>query len=170
MEKKNLIVNWVVVAIMALIIVWTYRFQMKNYASLQLQKENEIKKNAVIETISGLEKKMFAYKKLLFRKEINSLVNTINSIAGQDKIKIESMQPLPEQDKQYYTQLLINLGIKFGSYHELGNFVRDLEKSPDIFNIDVIDITSEESAETQGANSGKELSATLKISTYIYKE
>ncbi|MDD5044632.1 MAG: type 4a pilus biogenesis protein PilO [Candidatus Omnitrophica bacterium] len=172
MPKKNLIANVIVLIIIILVIVWVYNFQIKNYNGLQAQKENEIKKNTVIESISGLEKTMLAYKKLLFKKEINSLVTIINNIAAEDKIKIQSMQPLPEENKQYYTQLSINLAVNVASYHALGNFVKDLEKSPDIFNIDVISVVSAKSGDSEAINASTagELNATLKVSTYIYKE
>jgi len=168
MPKKNLILNVIVLIILVLVIAWVYRFQMKNYANLELTKASEIKKSEVIEVISGLEKRMLAYKKILPKKEINTFVNTITDLAGKYRIKIDSMQPIPEEVKDYYIQLSVNLGIAASGYHQLGNFISALERAPEIFDIDVIEVKGQESAE--GAGAAKGLTVTLKVSTYIYKE
>jgi len=163
--KKNLIVNLIVAVILVAGLIWAYNYQMKNFNNLTAQKEAEIKKNAVIEEISKSEKKIFAYKRILSKKEISNLMNSINALAGKNKIKIMTVQPQNDEVEEYYIKQTIRLEVEFKSYHNLGNFISGLEKSPEIFIVNNLDIIS-----LRDSAGGVGLRANLMISTFIYKE
>lgn len=164
--SKNMIVNLVLVVLILVAVFAVYKYQMKKYQGLQIQKDYETEKNSVIEVISRLEKKLTSYKRLLFKKEIGSLVNNINEVARNSGVRVNSVSPMPEEQTEYYTKFVVNLNVAVGSYHSLGNFISTLEKSPEIFSADTVSITSQRVTGTEGSN----LDVNLIISTLTYKD
>ncbi|MCM8779631.1 MAG: type 4a pilus biogenesis protein PilO [Candidatus Omnitrophica bacterium] len=164
--KKSLIVNLIVVVILVMAGVWVYNYQAKVLQGLNQQKEEETRKNAIIEQIGRSEKKMFAYKRLLYRKEISALVSLINKLAAANKIKISSISPMPEDIRDYYIKQGIRLEISAKSYHDVANFVSALEKAPEIFVVETASMVA--AAATEKDSSG--IKANLVVRTYIYKE
>jgi len=163
--NKSTLVNIAITVLLLLCCIWVYRFQMQKYHELEQAKEYETKKNAVIERISRLEKKLFAYKKLLAQKEATQLVNAISRAASASAIQINSIQPQPIEEQEYYKQISVNLNILAKRYHDLGKFISMLEKSPEIFTAKVVKITSKGTKETETL-----LNVTLTVTSLIYKE
>ncbi len=165
--NRNVVVNMLVAALLLGANFLVYNYQMQKYRRLQETKDYETKKNAVIEVINRLEKKLFAYKKILGKKDAAELVNVISRAASSSSVQISSIQPQPEEEQEFYNRLSINLNITTSRYHNLGKFISLLEKSPEIFNARIVSISGRTGS---GDDKGSRLNAVLTVSTLIYKE
>jgi Tfp pilus assembly protein PilO len=121
------------VAVAALIAFNIYQKQLKEANSLKAQKEEELKKNAVLEEMSKLEKKLGAYDNLLPEKEPNTIIATISELAKAANIKIISIKPKERTEEPYFVRLPFGLEIYAPDYHALGKFVGNLESAQEVF-------------------------------------
>jgi Tfp pilus assembly protein PilO len=160
--NKNALLNLVVILIALIIASNIYKTQNRQVESLKAKKENETKKNTVLEEISNLEKKINAYKTLLPKKDAGVIINNLTDIARQSGVKIGAIRPESEQSFTDYVKLPISLEISASDYHKFGKFISVVESYSDVYIVDSVNISS--GSEKQG------LLINLKLSAILYKD
>ncbi|MFH0827303.1 MAG: type 4a pilus biogenesis protein PilO [Candidatus Omnitrophota bacterium] len=143
-KNKNKIINILFVALFLFIAGKIYGKQLEAMNLLVEKKDLELKKNVILDGISGTEKKIAAYRKLLGEKDGSSVINTIGTIAGQTGVKIISVKPTKLEKYLEYVKFPYKLQLSAESYHSLGRFFSRLESHADIFMVDAVEIGLEE--------------------------
>jgi Tfp pilus assembly protein PilO len=161
-KRKNLIFN-IALVLGAVFIAYNFIYtrHLRDLASLKQQKETEIKKNAVLEEISKLEKRLNAYKNFLVKKDTGLVIGTLSDMAKATGLEISSIRPETEQKFLTYTKVPFSLEMYADNYHALGEFISKVENSPDIYTLEDINIR------TQGQ--GNKLSVNLKVNKIFFK-
>lgn len=163
-KNKNLLLNVIIIAVACFIAFnFIYKNQEQELQGLVAKKDVEIKKNAVLENIGRLEKKIDDYKTLLPKRDVGETINTINNLARGAAIKIVSIRPLAAEERTAnYVKSSFEISLSASSYHALGKFISNLESYQDVYIVESADIVSQEA--------GKELTANLKVSAIAVKE
>ena len=161
-KRKNLIFN-IALVLGAVFIAYNFIYirHLRDLASLNQQRQTEIKKNAVLEDVSKLEKRLNAYKNFLVKKDTGLVIGTLSDMAKATGIEISSIQPETEQEFLTYTKVSFSLEMYADNYHALGEFISKMESSPDIYTVEDINIR------TQGP--GNKLSVNLKVNKIFFK-
>lgn len=167
-KYKNQILNGAIVAIALIIAVNIYKSQSLKAEMLVKNKGTEIKKNEVLTSINRLEKKFSAYKKFVNKKDISSVINTINNIAQECGVNINSIKPQAESEEADYIKYPFVLAIAVKNYHTLGRFIAKLESSSDIYAVENIGIRLAYD-QRQKIKDSDEITADLTISTALLK-
>lgn len=171
-KHKNKLVNAAVIVFALIVANNIYGVYARKLEVLQVQTENEIRKNEVLSTISQSEKKVNAYKQLINSKDLSAVLNTISNLAKDFSVSIISVRPRGEVNYSAYTRYGYEMTVLAKDYHALGKFISKLEASPDIFMVHSlyllpVDRRQEESKEMDGggAEESKKLRAELVINT-----
>lgn len=168
--QKNKVVNIVIIILALLIANNIYKGQAKNIAMLRDKKEAELEKNAVLNEIVKLEKKIAATKNMVNSKDISTTINTLSNLAKDSSVKIVSLRPQTEKDYPFYVKYSFDLNVKSSSYHQIGKFISRLENSTDIYAVELINIRPIEGQyipETEATTD--KINAELKVSTILIK-
>ncbi len=167
LKNKNKILNFGIILLLLFIALQIYKYGNQQMNYLIRQKENELKKNKVIESIVSLEKDIEGYKKVFVKKDLGSVMDTISTIAKDSSVKIISIKPISEQAYADYIKSSFLITAQIPNYHSLGNFISQVENYKDIYLVDEVIITSSGSSYAAGSsNTG--LSVSLTISTISY--
>lgn len=177
-KHKKLILNVVVLVVAFMIASNIYKKQMEQRKSLMKEKENEVKKNALLEKIGALEKDTRYLKQLVNKKDSSMLISNISAIAKEQNIKINSVKPKKEEDMQTFYKYSFSLNITAESYYKMARFMLALENSTDIYVVENIGIRKQEGgggysgyqARTAEDTNPDSLSADLTISTILMKD
>lgn len=145
-KNKDKALSAVVIIIALIIAANIYKGQVKLMESIKSQKEIEIKRNDALTEISSLQKKMNSYKDNLGKKDANSIINTINKIAQEVGVSIDSIRPQDEVGDSTYTQYSFRLILKAESYHLIGKFISRIESDPAVYIVGDIKIRSKAAA------------------------
>lgn len=139
-----------------------FKMYNKNQAeiySLKQAEELERQKNQALGEINSQEITFSLLKEKINNKEINSVIYSLNTLAKESGVKIINIRPLGEQASKIYSRFPFELSVSAPGYHKLGKFVNKIERSPEFYTIDSIEI---------GGNS-EQLSVRLMISTVLIK-
>jgi len=166
-KNKNIILNLGVVVLALFIALQIYNGINEKINSLTRQKDTELKKNEASVEIASFEKKIDAYKKVLVKRDLGSVMDAVSAVAKQYAIKVLSIKPDQEEAGPDYIKSSFSLVIIAPDYHALGNFVSRIESYEDIYFVDEVNIGS---PDTRGAvrEVGTGLKVDLKISTISY--
>lgn len=170
-KHKNKLVNAAVIVFALIVANNIYGIYARKLDILQVQTENEMRKNQVLSTISQSEKKINAYKQLINSKDLSTVLNTISNLAKDFSVSIISVRPRGEVNYSAYTRYGYEMTVLARDYHALGKFIGKLEDSPDIFmvysvSLQPVDRRQEEPKETGGnPGDGRKLKAELVINT-----
>ncbi|MEK6528892.1 MAG: type 4a pilus biogenesis protein PilO [Nitrospirota bacterium] len=166
-KNKNNILNIGVILIAVFIAFQIYNGINEKINTLTQQKSNELKKNEATSEIAVFEKKINGYKKVLVKKDLGAVMDSISEIAKQCEVKVVSIKPEDEESSADYIKSSFALTINAPNYHALGNFISRIESYQDIYFIDELSIGS---AGFRGASEdvGSGLKINLKISTIAY--
>lgn len=161
-KYKNVIFN-IALVLGAVFIAYNFIYtrHLRGLASLNQEKEIEIKKNAALEEISKLEKRLNAYKNFLVKKETGLIISTLSDMAKATGLEISSVRPGTEEKFLTYAKVTFSLEMNASNYHALGEFISKMESSPDIYIVEDINIR------TQGP--GNKLSVNLKVNKIFFK-
>lgn len=160
-KNKNKIINILFLALSLFVAGKIYGSQLKGRDLLTEKKDRESKKNVILESISGTEKKIEAYRKLLGDKDASGVINAIGNMANQTGVKITSIRPAKQEKFPEYVKIPYKLELATQGYHSLGRFLSRLESHADIFMVDTIELRAEERT--------KDLKAILTLSLIFYK-
>ncbi|MDD5108853.1 MAG: type 4a pilus biogenesis protein PilO [Candidatus Omnitrophica bacterium] len=166
-KNKNKILNLGVVLLALFIAFQIYRSGDEKANSLVQEKDNEVKKNMLMEEISGLEKKMDGYKKVFVKKDIGSVMDSISAIAKNCSVKVVSIKPSSEESFASYIKTSFLLTISAPNYHSLGDFISQVESYKDIYIVDEVSVALAESNRPEEVVT-ENLNVNLKISTIAY--
>jgi Tfp pilus assembly protein PilO len=161
-KYKNIIFN-IALVLGAVFIAYNFIYtrHLKDLTSLKQQKETEIKKNAVLEKVSKLEKRLNAYKNFLVKKDTGLIIGVLSNMARATGLEISSIRPETEQKFLTYIKVPFSLEMSADNYHALGEFISKLESSSDIYRVEEINIRS------QGP--GNKLAVNLKVNKISFK-
>jgi len=166
-RNKNKIINFGVIILALVMALQIYRFTNGQLSSLIQQQNKEREKNKVVEDIAIFVKKAEAYKKMLVKKDLASMMKVVSGIAKGTSVKILSVKPFAEEFLGNYSKSSFLITLNAPSYHALGDFISKIENHKDIYLISEINInliTSD--SDGTGANVG--LAVSLKINTIAY--
>lgn len=139
-----------------------YKKQNAEIAVLLESKAIEVKKSAILEKISGTEKRINLYKNFLTEKNANSVISFINEIAGGMGIKVVSIRPEAQsEDNEYIVKHPFGLTVETQDYHSLGKFISRIENHSDFYVVDNLNILAEQEAQ--------KVTAQLKLSYIVFK-
>jgi hypothetical protein len=167
-KNKNNLIN-IGVLILALIIAKNiYSHQIKKIDVLKNDKNTELKKSALINDISLMEKRINAYKIFFYKKDPSTMINNITRIAGESQIKITSVRPEGEKEHIAYNKISARFNMVAPDYHRLGSFISKLESAPEHYIIDyfLISVLSP----VTGKGNIDRLSAELTVNAIIFKD
>ena len=77
LKNRNKLINFGLIVLALIIAKNIYGYQIKKVNTLKAKKETELKKNALINNISGLEKRIEVYKKVFYKRDTSSIINNI---------------------------------------------------------------------------------------------
>jgi Tfp pilus assembly protein PilO len=161
-KHKNLIFNIALVLVAVFIARnFIYTPQLRESASLKQEKETEINKNAALEGISKLEKRVNAYKNFLVRKDTSLVIGTLSDMAKATGLEISSIRPEAEQKFLTYAKVPFSLEMSTDNYHALGEFISKVESSSDVYIVEDVNI--------RAPGQGNKLSVNLKVSKIFFK-
>lgn len=164
---KNKILNFAIIILALFIAFQIYRSAEENINSLIRQKDDQLKKNIILNEISVLEKKIEKYKKAFVKKDLSSVMDTLSDIAKNNSINIISVKPASEEAAGDYVKTSFIITVNAASYHSLGDFISQLESSKDIYIVDELSVASG-GPERAVENITSGLAVNLKISTISY--
>jgi Tfp pilus assembly protein PilO len=132
-KHKNKIINIGILLISVLVAYNLYKNQAEGLQKVQHDKVNESKKNEVLSVLGELENALNTFKKELGRKDADSVINYINSIAKETGVSILSIKPDQETKTGEYLITPYMLSLKSSGYHNIGKFVSKLESNNQVF-------------------------------------
>jgi len=166
-KNKNKVLNFGIIISALFIAFQIYKAADQQVNFLIWQKEDELKKNNAAEEIAGFEKKIEGYKKIFFKEDVSSVVDTISSLAKNCSIKIAAIKPDNDEVYPDYIKSVFLITVSAPNYHSLGNFISQIESYKDIYMVDEVSITSAENNQPlEGRDTN--LNVNLKISTLAY--
>lgn len=142
LKNKNFILNLTVIITALFVALQIYSSDNQQVKSLNQKKEDELKKNEIIQGIVGLEKKIDDFKQVFPKKDSSSIMTQISNIAKNNLIKIVSIKPVDEQVFPDYIKTSFLINVYVPDYHALGNFISQLENNKEIFTVGEISIVS----------------------------
>lgn len=143
-----------------------YTAQATAIASLRQSKEIESKKNSLFSSIIESEKRMAILKKYVNNKDVSTIIKRVGAISNDSKIVINSIKPLEKVEFDVYSQHKFSLSITANSYNDAGEFIKNLENNPDVYQIDSATISP---AIKDGNVSSENVTMELVISTFLLK-
>lgn len=165
-QHKNKILNIVVIIVALFIVNNIYKGQQANTLRLKEKRDVEIKKSEVLKEVSQLDKKFKALKGAVNKKNIASVINTLNNLARDSSLKIISLRPQGQKEFPAYIKYTYNLAVAAPDYHSIGKFIGRLESSEDIYLVEGIKISSE----TQAQSEADRRRAEITVSTILIKD
>ncbi|MDD5730528.1 MAG: type 4a pilus biogenesis protein PilO [Candidatus Omnitrophica bacterium] len=134
-KYKNMVVSAVVLLIALSISVNIYKDQSRKTTELAAKKELEAKKNTTLQDINSYEKQLEAYKGILNKKAVDSIINTLGDLAKESSVTIEAVKPQEEKPYGTFRMLQFEINVSSSSYHNIAKFINKIESYPDIFMI-----------------------------------
>lgn len=161
--------NAVNIAVLIVALVFAgkvHNWQKAQIAGLQQIKDEEIRKNAVMKEMEGVEKKLRYARKALAAKEANVVIEEINAIAKQAQVKIVQYAKPQIAKEQGYQLHSFDLNVEANDYHTFAKFISALENSPTGFAVHTIQLRPE----FKGASNRFDLSAALGVNVLQVQE
>jgi len=140
-KYKNIVINAAVILV-ALFIAsnFIYKKQQAEMSVLQEKKQDEEKKNKILNDISPIVIQIEGYKALLAKKDPRVVISSITEMAKAVGVKITSIRPGQEEKSGDYVKSSFDLTVQVESYHALGNFISMIESYNDVYLVDSVDI------------------------------
>jgi Pilus assembly protein, PilO len=166
-KHKSKIINIGVILLAIFVAVYLYNMQNQQLNSLGEKRDEEAKKNEVIESLNRMEKRISNYKQALDRKDLGAVIGAMTDISKDAQIKVVSVKPGAEKQYTDYIKTSFFVVVKVPDYHALGKFISKVENYKDLFIVEDVNIAITESS-TSSKNLERDLDISLKISTITY--
>ncbi|MFA6217211.1 MAG: type 4a pilus biogenesis protein PilO [Candidatus Omnitrophota bacterium] len=166
--NKSKLIHIVFVCICAMIARNIFIAGQKDLKKLTLEQEKGKVANTILTEIVVSEKQYTAYKGLLNVKDPGVILNSISTLAKNSLVKILSMKPQMQKEYPLYTYYSFEMTISTDSFHKIGQLVKSLENSNEVFLIDSLSVTAQTSGDA--GSSSKKIEAEFLISTLLIKE
>ena len=163
-KNKNKIINSGVILLAIFAAVYLFNLQSQQFVSLEANKEEEVKKNEVLESLSRVEKRINSYKHTLNKKDLGGVIGAMTDIARETGVKVISVKPGTDQPYADYIKTSFLIVIKVPDYHALGKFISKVENYKDLFLVEDVNITLTGISQIDN-KSEKDLDISLKLST-----
>ena len=139
-EKENLTKNillWIgiflIIAILARKIV--YNPQVEKIKTIEKQIAEEKEKTYILKEIGKIERALNFYRSPASSEEATWILDEITRIAKDTGVRIIALEPRASEEQKVYIKLPIKLMVEC-SYHELGYFLSQIERSKRFLKID----------------------------------
>lgn len=166
-KHKNKVLNIGIIILAIITASYIYSSQNQALISLSQKKDQEIKKNSVLESISRVEKKADAYKKFFAVKELGEVVDALTNIAKDTRVQLLSVKPGAKEKHPEYIKTSFLISVRARDYHALGAFVNKLENYKDLYLVEDMNINPS-NPDVSGSNDDRQLNVNLRISTVSY--
>ena len=166
LQHKNKIINAAIFILALFIAQNIYQRQIREADILKQKKDGELKRNAVLEDIQQLEKKIRGYKSAVNRKDLSVVMNIVSEIAQDFGLNVISIRPEMQDEKALYTRYHFAMKLESNTYHAVGRFVSKLESRAELYSVEKLEIRPIYSYESEK----KWLSVELTVSTILLKE
>lgn len=166
-KNKNKIINTGVIVLAIFASLYLYSLQSQQLVSLEENKNEEIKKSEVIESLDRVEKRINSYKQTFNRKDLGSVISALTDIAKDTRVKVISVKPGAERQYTDYIRTSFLIVVRVADYHALGQFISKIENYKDLFLVEDVNIASTRSNQDV-KTTDKDLDIGLKISTITY--
>jgi len=166
-NNKNKVLTFGFILLVIFAALKLYSSQNQQLASLEENKNEEIKKSASIESLIQVERKINNYKQAFGKKDLSSVVGAMTDLAKDTRVEVISIKPGNEQRFVDYVKSSFLIEIRAQDYHALGQFISNVENYKDLFFVEEVDIVSSANMQT-GIKTEKDLDIHLKISTIIF--
>jgi len=143
-----------------------YSSQMVKINAVRNNQGREVKKNSLIADISALERKIQAYKQVLYKRDAPAIISDISEMASSAQIKISSITPDKDREYPAYSEMSVKLTATAPDYHRIGDFVSRLENSTGFYTIETLNIASV----GQAPAAADKLSFEMSIIAVIFKD
>lgn len=167
-KNKNQVFNLAIIFLLLYIALRIYSYGNNQQNRLLEQKDQELKKNKVIENIASLEKVIGGYKKSLVKQDLSSFMNTISDIAKSSSIEIFSIKPLNEEVYEDYAKFSFAITAKAPNYHSFAGFISKVEHYKDVYFVDEVTMTPSKTGSFGDSGGNMGLDVSLKISNIFY--
>ena len=166
-KNKNQIVNLGIIILALFIAFRLYQSAQLEINALNQQKQDELKKNDMTQSIAGLEDTLEGYRKVFVKKDVSSVMDKVSGIAKNYDVKVVSIKPGREENFENYLKSSFTIVINIPSYHALGEFISQIESQKDIFLVDAVSVDA--SGIDQSRNiAGMNFNVNLTLSTISY--
>lgn len=136
--KKLLSIGIILAA--AVLTLISYGVQARNIETMRARNSAEAKKNEALKEIAQSEKSIKLYKNIFSKKDASTVINAVNNIAKDSKVRVISIKPGNEENQPLYIKTPFTLVIEADAYHAIGKFISKIENQPEIYFIDAISI------------------------------
>lgn len=170
-RHRNAIFNTLVILIATLISYnMFYKSGLKAKDELIIRKNDEIKKNMLLKDIIDSENKIKVFKDSVNNKDLSLMLKNISTIAKESSVDLISLKPQNEKEYTNYKEYSYNLVVAAPNYHRLGQFISNLENSPDVYTINNLSLRPESSfGRSKSGSKGIKLSVNVALSTIVIK-
>lgn len=165
LKRKDVVVSVIVLAVALIVAKSLYQSQLKQKTLLQQQRDAELKKNELFKQMSGIKRRVESYEQALV-KNPDAVMNHISDVARDSNVKIASLKPVLGQGGEFYVPNTFSLNVEADNYHTLGMFVSKLERNPELYIIEEIEIVQLVENEAKGGI----LKAAIQVSAISAKQ
>lgn len=166
-KHKNKFLNTGIIILAIFFASHIYSKQNQELDSLIQKKEQEIKRNSVLESISRFEKRVDAYKQFFTAKGLGEVVNDMTNIARDTRVQLLSVKPGAKEEHPEYLKTSFLISVKAADYHAIGVFISKIENYKDLYLVEVVNINSSD-LDASGSDEEQQLNVSLRISTVSY--
>jgi len=145
---KNVILNIGIVILALIIANVIYNNQTVTVDVLKRNKENELKKNKLLDNIKRVDGTFISYKETINSKDMSQIINNISNMAKESDITIDSLKPQAEKPDSIYINYPFEMKMHAKSYHAIGRFISKLESNPYIFIVDNMTILQDKESQS----------------------
>ncbi|MDD5408922.1 MAG: type 4a pilus biogenesis protein PilO [Candidatus Omnitrophica bacterium] len=163
-KNKDKIVNAGAILLAIIVALFLFNMQNQQLATLEENKNEEIKKSQVIDSLIRQEKRIDTYRRTFNRRDLGSVIDAMTDISKGTKVKIVSVKPGTEQKYPEYIKDSFFIVVRVESYHALGQFISKVENYKDLFIVEDVNISTPTSTQLN-KNEEAGLDISLKIST-----
>lgn len=162
-KYRNAVINIAIIIVALVIASGIYKSNVAVNNSLKVKISEEEKKSIEMEKISGMKRKISAYKRLLTFRETNMVMNDIVGIAKSSGVKVLSIKPAQQEAVSDYIKNNFDVSVEAFGYEDLARFINMLEASENVYMVDNITI------DKKGGQDNSGLIANLRISSVAAK-
>jgi Tfp pilus assembly protein PilO len=154
-----------IVAIIIAVIIAFNAFKINEAGLVELKKkaQTEASKSQVLGEIGALENNFTKLKNKINGKSVDSIIHKVGNFAKESSVELINIRPMQEKKFGIYSRYPFDLQLSAASYHSIGKFISTLEKSPDLYFIETLNIN-------QGAGNESKVAAKIVLSTILIEE
>ena len=164
-RKRIFVISAVIIMLTLVVANSIFRSQSGRIERLKAEAAEEHEMNRLLVEIGRAVEEIDSYlPRIPLEKNVDWLRREVTRIAAESEVKIVSITPRSPEKKDLYTRLAVGMEVECG-YHQLGEFVSELESSKRFTNIDSLKL---DAGKVEGAEWIAE--ARITVSTFYLKK